>query len=144
MTPLLRPVLASLVLAMAGCGVRNPSTLEECGEVGDEGARNECYARFLPERFRQDADEAATMVESLITDVEIRDFVYLTVTRTVDPGTYRWCERIQADAIEARCRVLVSRPHLHRELVGAPPKKGRDAGAPPEGGLPGEPGTKDP
>ena len=130
------------VLLWFGCGGGTPSSLEECGEVREEAARNECYARFLPERFRVDADEAAKMVESLITDVEIRDFVYLTVTRTVDPGTYRWCERIQADAIEARCRVLVSRPHLHRELVGAPPKKGRDGGPAPDGGLPGEPGTK--
>ena len=132
------PWLAAVFLG-SGCG-SSVSRLEDCEKVSDETERNECFARFLPERFRSEADAAAEMVESQITDPQIRDFVYLTVTRTIDPGSYRWCDRIQEPAIKDRCRVLVSRPHLHRELVGAPaPSRGREA--PAAQGLPGSPGS---
>lgn len=123
---------AALLFLVAACGGQEPSSLEDCAEVSDPQRRDECYAEFLPERFRTDPEGAASMVEERIADPAVRDFVYLAVTRRVDPSTDRWCERIQEPALDQRCRVIVSRPHLHRELVKTPPGKP----APPTGAVP--------
>lgn len=122
---MIRPVglLCGIGLSVTACNGPAPSALEDCRTLGSASARDECLATWLPDRFRSDPDGAARITEEEITDARVRDFVYLTVTRRVDPGSYRWCDRIQEKVLEERCRVLVSRPHLHRELVGAPPQR---------------------
>lgn len=108
------------------------SSAEDC-EALDRGAgADECWATYAPSVFRTDRARGEKIVEERISDSRVRDFVWLTVTREVDPGSYRYCDRIVEDALAARCRVLVSRPHLHRELV----KDGGGTGDPPPPGAP--------
>lgn len=134
---------AVLAASLGGCG-GTPEKPEDCEGLAAGKDRDECYAQVAPEVFRRDpklGDEIAQRIE----DPMIRDFVYLTVTREIDPGSPRWCEKIEEDALESRCRVLVSRPHLHRELLrqsGEEPPGGPGGGPPPPGGgpPPGGPG----
>lgn len=140
-----------IVSVLSACGDGDP--LELCEGKADASARDECYAASLPELFRKDPALGEQLTQEKITDPQLRDFVYLTVTREIDPGSYRWCEKIKEPALAERCRVIVSRPHLHRELLnlgsggtppgGAPPPAGASApgGAPPPGPLPGTPGS---
>jgi len=110
-----------LNFALFGCGGSEVPVSwtgpEDC-EARDPGPlTDECWAAVLPDLFLEDRARAEKLVDARIQDVRIRDFVWLTITRDVDPGSYRWCDRIEDKALADRCRVLVSRPHLHRELV---------------------------
>jgi hypothetical protein len=90
-------------------------------------ARDECYAAQLPELFLTEPRAASNMVQERIDDPLVRDFVYLTVSRDLDPAGGRWCERISSEVVAERCRVLVRRPHLQRARLGT---ETHGAGAP--------------
>jgi hypothetical protein len=134
-------VAAALASAAAGCG--GPSRPEDCEAMAAGTARDECYLAVLPDVFRQDPTRGGEFAQR-IDDPLVRDFLYLTVTREIDPATDRWCNLIQEDALQGRCKLIVSRPHLHREILGdapggrAPPPGGgpRGPGGPPPGGPP--------
>lgn len=121
-----------MVLALLlACTTKPPTRPEDC-EGLDGAARDECYAVVLPELFRTDPARGIALTESAVTDPTVRDFVWLTVTRDVDPNSNKYCDRIQDSVLAERCRVLVSRPHLHRGLVdGARAPKTPMGGAPP-------------
>ncbi len=142
---------------LIACSLGEPSTPSDCESKLSAGAKDECYAKVAPDLFRTDPAAGQKLVEENIADVTVRDFVYLKVTREVDPSTTRYCERIQDRVLADRCRVLVSRPHLHRGLAtppGAPPPgspppaggpPGGSAGGPPPGAAPGgQPATPPP
>jgi len=131
--------LLALILACSG---GSWSSIEDCEGLSKGPKADECWAEYLPDVFRADAERGIELVETKIEDQRVKDFVWLTVTREVDPGSYKYCERIQEEALAERCRVLVSRPHLHRELMkgqksGGPPGGGPPGGGPPGGGPPG-------
>jgi U5 snRNP spliceosome subunit len=124
---------------------------DECRALSAGAQRDECWAAVAPELFSDDPVAAEAIVMEQVGDSKVRDFIWLTVTREVDPGSYRWCEKIEERALGARCRTLVSRPHLHRALqqeggaagqpkTGGPPPGGAGPrrGPPPGGGPPGE------
>ena len=92
------------------------STVADCEKETETTAADSCYGEVLPDLFRTDPDGADTIAQSKIQDPMVRDFVYLTVTREIDPSTYRWCERMQEAVLIERCRVIVGRPHLHDAL----------------------------
>lgn len=134
-------MLFALVLA---CSSSAPTTPEDCQGLTDTVARDECYAVVLPPLFRTDPAKGIQLTDNAVSDQTVRDFIWLTVTREVDPNTNKYCDRIKDQVLAERCRVLVSRPHLHRGLVeggrapktpmgGAPPGM---APPPPPGGVP--------
>ncbi len=137
-------MLFALVLA---CTKSVPTTPEACQAISDTVARDECYAVVLPTLFRADPARGINLTESEVTDQTVKDFIWLTVTREVDPNTNKYCDRIKDQVLAERCRVLVSRPHLHRGLVeggrapktpmgGAPPGMAPPPGGPPPNGTP--------
>lgn len=138
---------------LIACSPSEPSVPADCEAVLSSSAKDECYAKVAPEIFRTDPAAGQSLVEEKITDVTVRDFVYLKVTREVDPSTTRYCDRIQDRVLADRCRVLVSRPHLHRGLAtppGGPPSGGPapgggpPPGSPPPGGPPSAPSSPPP
>ena len=140
-----------LVLTLWGCGGSGSwSSPADCDALSAGADADECWARFAPDVFREDPARGITVVEEKVTDPRVRDFIWLTVTREVDPSSYKYCDRIQEPALGERCRVLVSRPHLHRELLkerdgdveGAP--AGAGGGPPPGAGGPPPPGGSAP
>jgi hypothetical protein len=133
----------ALVALLVACTGGQPTTMDGCAAVAETAARDECYAAIAADVFRHDIREGEKLADA-ITDPIIRDFVYLTVTREVDPGSPRWCNKMQEQALASRCRVIVSRPHLHRELLRASGNDPGGPGGPPPGGGPGGPGGPPP
>ena len=133
-------MLLGLLLA---CTPSDPKVPSDCASVSSQSSKDDCYAKVVPDVFRTDPDQGIAMVEKEIQNQTIRDFVYLKVTREIDPSTPRYCDKIKDTILADRCRVLVSRPHLHRGLTGqggeggAPPPPGAPPGSPP----PGSPGS---
>jgi hypothetical protein len=137
----------ALIVLLVACGFGEPKSSKDCERIGNAANRDECYAKVLPELFRTDPNQAESITDSQVSEKQIRDFIYLTVTRQIDPGSYRWCNKIEEPALNERCRVIVSRPHLHKELLGptsGPPGR-NDVSPPAPGGLPGSgaPGRDD-
>jgi hypothetical protein len=99
-------------------------------------AADACYVETAAAAFRADPVAADAAVQARVQDPQLRDFIYLTVTREVDPTTPRWCDKMQDRTLKERCMVLVSRPHLHRELLGGPGGGPPPGGAPPPGATP--------
>ncbi len=130
--------VAMALMACSGGG--GATSLADCETMAVGTKSDECWAEHAAELFREDAQKGIETVEQKVQDQRVKDFIWLTVTREVDPGSYKYCDRIQEEALAERCRVLVSRPHLHRELL-----KGGEGGAPggppggPQGGPPGGP-----
>ena len=77
--------------------------------------RDDCWSVHIVERFEKDPVLAEKTVSEDISDPQIRDFIWLKVTREYNPSTRRYCEKIKDKALADRCLVLVSRPHLHRD-----------------------------
>ena len=138
--------LALLLLVACGGGGRwsGPADCEPLtGATADE-----CWATHAPAVFASDPARGVAIVEHKVSDTHVRDYIWLTVTREVDPSSYQYCDRIVEQALADRCRVIVSRPHLHRELksvqererrndgVGGPPPEGAGGGPPPGKGPP--------
>lgn len=148
-------MMLAWTLVLLGCSGGAPSTPEDCAGIGDVARRDDCYAQVAPAVFRTDPKAGVALVTTGVSDQTVRDFIWLEVTRDVDPNTDQYCQRIVDAALKERCMVLVSRPHLHRGLVqegkkppkapmggvppGAPPPEG--AAPPPQGALPGTPAT---
>jgi len=139
---------------MLGCGATpNWSSYEDCQdlEMGAEG--DDCWAQHAADFFRDAESESDRLAaeERIVARVEqtaVRDYIWLTITREVDPASYRYCEMIESPPLSERCRVLVSRPHLHRELLGENPpppmrtmdrKVGPSMRGPVQGGTPPSP-----
>ena len=109
--------LAALTL---GCsGGSGFSSAADCEGLSMGEQADECWAQHAAEVFRTDPNRGVEIVENKVSDQRVKDFIWLTVTREVDPSSYKYCDRIQEEALAERCRVLVSRPHLHRELLKA-------------------------
>lgn len=127
-----------LFVLLLACSPKTPQTVADCD--GLYSGKDDCYAKMAPAEFNRDPQAGIDLVEKKIQDPTIRDFVYLTVTREIDPSTSKYCDRMKDEVLANRCKVLVSRPHLHRGLSGkdvAPP--GGSGAVPPSGGPPGAP-----
>ncbi len=107
-----------LALVLACSTPPPPESIDECPTVSSIAARDECYATFVPALFASDPRAAAELVEARIEDPLVRDFVYLQVSRDLDPAGGRWCDLISAPVVAERCHVLARRPHLQRARVG--------------------------
>ena len=127
-------VLLSFLLA---CNTGSWDSPEDCEALSAGEQRDNCWSVHAVDIFRTDPDRGTQVVEEQVSDQQIRDFIWLQVTREVDPGSYRYCERIQESVLQERCKTLVSRPHLHRELLQGEQPPGGPGGGPPGQGGPG-------
>lgn len=116
----------------------SPTRASDCQGMSAGTARDECWVAHAPELFREAADPqvAIETIQTQVGDSNARDFIWLIVTREVDPSSYRYCKLIEGQALAERCRVVVSRPHLHRDISGRGGPEGA-GGGPPPGGAPG-------
>lgn len=105
-------------LTAFGCSNQSEWTgPEDCETLEMGETKDQCWSVHLMELFRTDPETAQNIAENQIQDSRIRDFVYLGVTREIDPSTTRWCNKMEDSSMIERCKVLVSRPHLHREIL---------------------------
>lgn len=131
------PVILALLL-LIGCGPERYTSVDQCESLSGGARQDTCWADTLPALFKTDRAKAERLTKERVQDARVRDFIWLSVTRDVDPGSMRYCEFIEEAAMKERCRVLVSRPHLHRELTGKG-GEGPGAGGAPAGGAPQTP-----
>lgn len=129
-------VVASVAPSLVGCSTPAPTNPEGCMELGSATARDECFLLLLPSIFKTDPARGIELTLSSVSDPATRDFVWLTVTRDVDPNSDKYCNRITDTLLKDRCKVLVSRPHLHRNLIDG---KGPPMGAHGQPGVGGPP-----
>lgn len=136
----MRDVVVTLLLWSLACDRADPSSWErpeDCEPLTAERARDECRAVVAPEVFRQDLGAGERWVAE-ISDVLIRDYAWLSVTREVDLRGKRYCDRIETPELAERCNTLVSRPHLLQQLQrGGPPGRGGPGKGPPKRGPEG-------
>ena len=104
------------LVALWGCSEGEPQRFEDCRSMSAGAKRDSCFVEHAVELFQRDQDLGTSTVAYEVSDSDVRDFIWLTVTRDVDPSTDQWCRRIESEAIAERCRVLVRRPHLHRAI----------------------------
>ena len=130
----------ALMVVLPSCA-SGPSGPEDCRAMAAGTARDECWVAHAPTLFRNTSDSALaiTTIQTQVGDSNARDFIWLMVTREVDPSSYQYCRLIEGQALAERCRVVVSRPHLHRDIGGKNrdgAKQGAGGGPPPGGGSP--------
>ncbi len=111
---------------MIACQQNAPKTQSDCQGLSGAEAVDACLASIAVQVVKADMSAAEALLGS-IQDPLVRDYVLLSFTREIDPSTSHWCHQIKSKQLRSRCRVLVTRPHLHRELVGGAP------GRPPPG-----------
>lgn len=108
----------------------------DCEALGDAAVQDECWLKVSVEVAKSDAAAGEALVER-IQDPLVKDYAWHSLTRDVDPTSYKYCEKIENDKLADRCRVLVSRPHLHPHLTGG--GEGANDPRPAPGGAGGEP-----
>ncbi|MCP4810666.1 MAG: hypothetical protein GY913_18375 [Proteobacteria bacterium] len=121
----------------------------DCESLSDAAVQDECWLKVSVEVAKTDQAAGEALVDK-IQDPLVKDYAWHSLTRDVDPTSYKYCEKIENDKLADRCRVLVSRPHLHPHLIGdgaaddpRPPGGGKGP-AGPDGGKGPPPGENGP
>ena len=132
-----------LCWCLVACQRAAPKTMDECQAMGSVTDVDSCLASIAVATAKADPI-ASEVLLAAIEDPLVRDYVLLSFTREIDPSTAVWCQQIQSKQLRSRCRVLVTRPHLHRELVGGAPGRPPPGTQGPGGDLKpsGEPGMR--
>ena len=108
------------MVALSGCTGSSSkawTTVEDCSalELGD--VKDDCWGHFIVEVYKKDAKRGMEIMQQEISNDSVRDYLWLEITRKVDPTTTKFCQMIQSKNLLKRCQTLVSRPHLHRETL---------------------------
>ena len=106
------------------------STQEDCASLPAGNVKDDCYGHFIVDIFKSDAKRGMEIMQQEISNDNVRDYLWLEVTRKVDPTTTKFCQMIQSQTLLKRCQTLVSRPHLHRETLRQNEKKQQSTPAP--------------
>ena len=125
-------LLCFCLVWLTGCTGNSWRSAEDCAQLSAGAERDDCWSSHITEVFRKDPVQGQKIVEEQVQDPQIQDFIWLMITRDVDPTSHQYCQKIQDKALKERCRVLVIRPHLHREIL----KQREEGSNNKEGGLP--------
>ena len=106
-----------LLWILLACQSQTWSSAEDCEKLPMGPNKDQCWSVHLMEIFKDDLETGDRIAQAQIQDSRIRDFIYLSVTRELEPSTTKWCDKMTEVAMKERCQVLVSRPHLHRDVL---------------------------
>ena len=106
-----------LMWILLACWAETWNSADDCEGLSKGPNKDQCWSVHLVEVFKEDLESGDRIAQAQITDSRIRDFIYLSVTREIDPSTTKWCDKMVDTALKSRCQVLVSRPHLHRDVL---------------------------
>jgi hypothetical protein len=100
-----------------GCNRSSWSNADDCMglEMGVE--KDNCWSVYIFQVFESDPQKGIEIVQKEISEEKVKDFLWLEITREVDPTTMTYCKQIKNKSIFERCKLLVSRPHLHRDTL---------------------------
>ena len=111
------PMSLALYTILA-CSGGTPTTPEDCAGISGAKEKDACYLQVVPSIFKANPEAGIKMVETEISDPLTRDMAWYNVTKEVDPSSNKYCDRMKDRTLADRCRTVVSRPHLHRDLTG--------------------------
>jgi hypothetical protein len=134
-----RNALAIALLLLAGCDESEPGSIDDCLELDEGETRDACLESTIVETFRVDPARGEQIISEQVDNPQLRDFMWYIVTKEVDPGSNQYCLKIETPSLAERCRSIVARPHLHRELLGGDGQQGAGGGPAPGGGSPPPP-----
>ena len=104
-------------ISCQGTSAPSWTTQEDCQTLPKGSEKDDCWGHFIVEIFQQDSKKGMEIIQQEVSDPNVQDFLWLEITRKVDPTTTRYCQLIQSQTLKKRCQTLVSRPHLHRETL---------------------------
>ena len=111
-------IIASVwIMACQSTPDKGWSTQEDCASLPMGNVKDDCYGHFIVDIFKSDAKRGMEIMQQEISNDNVRDYLWLEITRKVDPTTTKFCQMIQSQTLLKRCQTLVSRPHLHRETL---------------------------
>ena len=93
------------------------NTQEDCSALPPGNTKDDCFGQFIVDIFKSDSKRGMEIMQQEISNDSVRDYLWLEITRKVDPTTTKFCQLIQSQTLLKRCATLVSRPHLHRETL---------------------------
>ena len=93
------------------------ASADDCSVLQKGKDKDNCFSIYIVEVFREDPSQGIKVVQEEISEQQIRDFIWLKVTREYNPATREYCDRIQDKTLKERCHTLSSRPHLHRDIL---------------------------
>ena len=102
---------------LLSCQTNSWSSLEDCKALEKGDDKDNCWSVHLVQVFSKNREQGLLILKQEISSQRIRDFLLLEITREVDPTTQKYCNLIQDKPLADRCKMLVSRPHLHRETL---------------------------
>lgn len=106
-----------LLTACQGSSEKDWATQEDCAALSPGDVKDDCYGHFIVDIFKTDSKRGMQIMNEEISNDSVRDFLWLEITRKVDPTTTKFCQLIKTQTLMKRCQTLVSRPHLHRETL---------------------------
>ncbi len=127
-------VVSVLFILTVGCQSEpstNWRTVDDCTAIPSGNLQDDCWGHFIVDVFKTDSKRGMDIMQNKISSDSVRDYLWLEVTRKVDPTTTKFCQQIQSKTLAKRCQTLVSRPHLHRETLRGKESK-QNTQAPPQ------------
>ena len=106
-----------LVLTLACDNSTVPRSSEDCMGMNKGELRDDCWSNHILSVFEENEKRGTDILNDHISDPQVADYLWLMVTRDYNPSTRKYCDRIMNSALKERCMVLVSRPHLHRDIL---------------------------
>lgn len=103
---------------LAACSGGTPTTAEDCAGISSAKEKDACLLAVVPALFKANPEAGIKLVEEQISDPLTRDMAWYEVTKEVDPSSNKYCDRMKDRTLADRCRTVVARPHLHRDLTG--------------------------
>jgi len=111
------------LLFLLSCQKASWSSVQDCKTLKMGTDKDNCWSIHLLEVFSKNPQEGMTILQQEISNQRIKDFLLLEITREIDPTSLQFCQQIKDKALGDRCRLLVSRPHLHRDTLRRNEKK---------------------
>ena len=107
-----------LLWILLACQTQTWSSAEDCEELPMGPNKDQCWSVHLMEIFKDDLETGDRIAQAQIQDSRDSRF-YLPQCDCVkfEPSTTKWCDKMTEAAMKERCQVLVSRPHLHRDVL---------------------------
>ena len=110
-------VLLTLIMGCQSEPSNSWSSVDDCAAIAPGNPQDDCWGHFIVDVFKTDSKRGMDIMQNKISSDSVRDYLWLEVTRKVDPTTTKFCQQIQSKTLAKRCQTLVSRPHLHRETL---------------------------
>ena len=99
------------------CRQEKLSSAADCEKLAAGSTRDDCWSLHIVSLMQQNEKKGMEVIQTQIDNSQIRDFIWLKVTREYNPATRKYCQRMQDEVLKKRCISLVSRPHLHRDVL---------------------------